>query len=84
MWFVRRQYRQRTPRNRVSGALTRVHISRTIKGARVSIVPEMKIILVFRLVASLGKYALENEMRICIDLVFLENGLAVLHWRSGK
>ena len=29
-----------------------------------SIVPEMKIILVFRLVASLGKYALESEMRI--------------------
>ena len=37
---------------------------RTIKGARVSIVPEMKTILVFKLVASLGKYALENEMRI--------------------
>ena len=63
-WFVRRQYRQRTPRNPVSGALTRVRVSRTIKGARVSIVPEMKIILVFRLVASLGKYALENKMRI--------------------
>ena len=51
-------------RDYVSGALTRVRVSRTIKGARVSIVPEMKIILVFRLVASLGKYALENKMRI--------------------
>ena len=60
------RHRQWTPRNRVSGALTRVRVSRTIKGARVSIVPGMKIILVFRLVASLGKYALENEMRIYV------------------
>ena len=66
MWFVCRQYRQWTPRNRVSGALTRVRVLRTIKGACVSIVPGMKIILVIRLVASLGKYALANKMRIYV------------------
>ena len=33
-----------------------VYILRTIKGAHVSIVPAMKIMPVFRLVASLGKY----------------------------
>ena len=52
-----------------------MHILRTIKGARVSIVPEMKIIQVC---------VRKRNAYLCIDLFFLENGLAVVRWRSGK
>ena len=45
----------------ISGVLTRVRVLRIIKGARVSIVPVIKIILVFRLVASQGKYAFRKQ-----------------------
>ena len=54
----------------VSGVLTRVRVLRIIKGARVSIVPRIKIILVFRLVASQGKYAFRKQNAyLFIDLV---------------
>ena len=52
------------------GKVTRVRILRTIEGARVSIVPWIKIILVFRLVASQGKYAFRKQNAyLFIDLV---------------
>ena len=54
-------YRQQTATNGVSGVLTRVGVLRTIKGARVSIVPGMKVILIFRLVALQGKYAFRKQ-----------------------
>ena len=55
-------------RRHVSDAHTRVRVLRTIKGARVSSVPGMKIILVFRLVA-LVNMRLENEMHIYLFIV---------------
>ena len=56
--------------NNISGALTRVQVLRTIKGVRVSIVPGIKVILIFRLVASQGKYAFKKQSAyLFIDLV---------------
>ena len=46
-----------------------------------SLVPGMKIILVFRLVALLGKYALENEMRIYVFLRKRSGGCILEKWK---
>jgi len=58
-----------------------VRVLRTIKGARVSIVPGMKIILVFRLVASVGKHVFrKRNAYLCIDLVSYKT---VWRWYTG-
>ena len=61
-----------------------MRVLRIIKGARVSIVPGIKIILVLRLVASQGKYAFRKQNAYLFIDFSIENDLAVIYWRSGK
>ena len=53
-----------------------------MEGPRVSIVLAMKVILVFSLLASLGKYAFRIEYRIRIIDCSIEN--AGLRWYTGE
>ena len=52
-----------------------------MEGARVSIVLATKVILVFSLVASLGKYRI--RIYVFIDCS-IENGIGIVYWRSGE
>ena len=55
-----------------------------MEGTRVSIVLAMKVILIFSLVASLGKYAFRIQNPYLFIDCSKENNIAVVYWRSGE
>ena len=67
----------------VSRANRHLCVLRTMEGPRVSIVLAMKVILVFSLVTSLGKYRIENAYLYFIDCS-IENGCSGIleKWRK--
>ena len=73
-----------TPSRRlVSHAFRHLCILRTMEGASVSIVLGMNVILVFSLVALLGKYAFKIQNPYLFIDCSIENGIGVVYWRSG-
>ena len=68
----------------VSRAHRHFCVLRTMEGVHVSIVLAMKVILVFSLMATLGKYVFRIRYPYLFIDCSIENGIAVVYWRSGK
>ena len=61
-----------------SGGHVRVHVLSTQKGANVFIVPVAKMMFIFRLVASLGKYAFRKRNAYLFIDCSIDYGLTVV------
>ena len=55
-----------------------------MEGAHVSIVLATKVILIFSLVALLGKYAFRIQNQYLFIDCSIENSIVVVYWRSEK
>ena len=71
-------------RRRVSCAHRRVRVLRTMKGARAPLFQPWRCILVFRLVATLGKYAFRIQNAFLLVDCSIENGINSIYWRSRE
>ena len=71
-------------RRLLSRAYRHLRVLRTMEGVRVSIVLATKVILIFSLVASLGKYVFRIQNPYLFIDSSIENSIAVVYWRSGE